>query len=317
MMENIYIKEFREVELLQATEEFWKATEESIRGNIAEVMETIKKEFSQLFLEIAQMQEVTGKGIGKITISLLRVSAWEEKKRARIEVYDKNEIIGKLLYKKEMDISFLFVAWESYRLRLIELADKKGVRRYITDPVIRHMQEEKLKSMAEYFYGVLKYILLDADEIEHFQLLEKESGFAITVGEYQDWQKVLYIQMPPMDLNQPDPKYPMMFGHFEDQTYKRLHIKDLKLEKSKFVNCKFQSCIFENVNMNDVRFVNCIFQNTEMKSGTMYGAMMFNCIRVKSDFSGMQTKWVPTEADGMVCDIYQNAITIESEGTGI
>lgn len=313
MFENKYVNEFMEEELKQATSEFWENTKQAVQKKIPQMVTYMKNTFSEVFADVANVQKENNCKVGKITISLLRVSAWEEKKRAKIEVYDENEIIGKLLYEKDLDISVLFEEWDKYRFRLIELAEKKGVRRYIKDPVIRLMMGYKLTDMASYLYGTLKYILMDADEIDNFALIKKEPGFAITVGEYQDWQRVVYIEMPPIDLENPPDEYPMVFGHFEGQTYKRLRLINKNLEKSKFINCKFISCIFEDVNLNDVRFIDCIFQDVQMKSGTMFGAVIQGCKMLNSDISGMQKEWIPFKDSDEEEDIYQNFLWIKEE----
>lgn len=310
MLENTIIKEFMETELKQATSEFWQSTQQEVANQIPRFVPEIKKTFEELFFDVRKVQEERDTGIGKITVSLLRVSAFEEKKRAKIEVYDKDEITGKLLLEKELDISTLFIKWEDYRLRLLELAEKKGVRGMIKEPVLRYMMGQKLTDMASYLYATLKYILMDADEMEHFGLIKKEPGFAITVGEYQDWQRVVYMEMPPFDLANPPKEHPMVCGRFEGQTYKGLQLTKQNLERAKFVRCKFVRCVFEEVNLNDVRFIDCIFQDVQMRSGTMYGALLLGCEMLNSDFSGMKTEWIPFLNTKEEYEIYQNFLWI-------
>lgn len=311
MINSIYITEFRENELKKATADFWKDTEKSVLEKMPDIVEKIKNTFAELFLAIARIQE--DKPVGRITISLLRVSAGEERQRARIEVYDKDEITGKLLYDTDMDISYLFAEWESYRHKLEMMAEEKGVRRYITDPVIRFLMEEKLTDMASYLYAVLKYILIDADEIPNYELLNTIPGFMITAGEYMDWQNALFAEVPPIDLRQITEETHAVFARFEKENYKDLHIKDCNLSKTKFTDCRFQSCTFENVKLNDALFQNCYFKDVIMKSGTMYGAIMKSCIRMNSDFSRMKTEWKPFQGTDEEYDIYQNAVGIDTK----
>ena len=313
MAESLYIKEFRDTEFKQATAEFWEATGKTVEKNMNIIARQIKDVFTGLFNTIADIQG--DNDIGRITISLLRITAFEDKPLARIEVYDKDEITGKLIYDTYMDISFMFTEWGNYRLNLVRLAEKKGVRLYINDACIRFLMEEKLTDMAAYLYSVLKYILIDADEYQGYRLMNTIPGFMITTGEYMDWQNVLYAQIPAQDLENINKDMPAMFMRLEDETYNGLHISDIDMRKSKFINCKFTDCTFENVNLNDTFFKNCRFINVEMKSGTMYGAIMKSCVRINSDFSGMDTKWEPFKNTDSEYEIYQNAMGTDEPKT--
>lgn len=311
VIQSTYITEFKEREFKQATDEFWKATKKSVLANMESIVGEIKNTFSELFSTIAKIQK--NNDIGKITVSLIRISAWEKRQRAIIEVYDKDEIIGKLLYQTQIDISYIFTEWENYRINLITLAEKKGVRRYVKDAVIRFFMEEKLTDMASYLYAIFKYILIDAEELENYKLMNTIPGFMITIGEYMDWQNVLYVEVPEVDLNNINNESSVMFARFNGESYKELYIKDINMKHAKFTNCKFNKCTFENINLNDSLFTNCQFKDVVMKSGTMYGAIMKNCIRINSDFSGMATKWKPFQDSDKEYDIYQDAIGIDTD----
>ncbi len=314
MTMNEYIEDFKNEDFGSAFEVFRQGTKKAIEENMAQLMENARHTFSGFFAETARAMENSSTSVGKITVSLIRTTAWEERQCARIEAYDKDEITGKLLNDMDMDITPLFSCWDSLRGSLVRLAEEKGVRRHVRDSVIRHMMESRLGEMTSYLYGLLKYFLLDADEIENFSLLRVQPGFAISVGEYQDWQKPVYIEVYPMDLADPPADHPMVFGHFEGQGYRNLNITGCSLEKSKFVKCSFAHCTFEDVNLNDVRFVECIFRDVHMKSGTMYGAMALDCETAGLDCKGMKMKWIPFDGTDREYDIYQDAIGIGNGG---
>ena len=309
MAENLYIKEFRETEFKQATAEFWEATGKAVEKNMNIIAQQVKDVFTGLFNTIADIQE--DNDIGRITISLLRITAFEDRPLAKIEVYDKDEITGKLIYNTYMDISFIFSEWENYKLSLATLAEKKGVRLYINDTCIRFLMEEKLTDMTAYLYSLLKYMLIDADEYEGYNLMNTIPGFMITVGEYMDWQNVLYAQIPAQNLENIDKDMPTMFMRIENENYYGLNISNVDFRKSKFINCKFNNCVFENVNLNDTLFKKCQFRHVEMKSGTMYGAVLKSCVRINTDFSGMDMRWEPFKNSDSEYEIYQNVMGID------
>ena len=143
--------------------------------------------------------------------------------------------------------------------------------------------EEKLTDMASYLYAIFKYILIDAEELENYKLMNTIPGFMITIGEYMDWQNVLYVEVPEVDLNNINNESSVMFARFNGESYKELYIKDINMKHAKFTNCKFNKCTFENINLNDSLFTNCQFKDVVMKSGTMYGAIMKDANGIDTD----------------------------------
>ena len=82
------------------------------------IYEQTKRVFSELFSAMAGIQGENP--VGRIAISLIRISAWEERQRAKIEVYDKDEIVGRLLYETQTDVSYIFTEWENYIKRIVD-----------------------------------------------------------------------------------------------------------------------------------------------------------------------------------------------------
>lgn len=316
MIENKYIKEFKECGFKQAVQEFWENTGNHITADFARITEQIRQTFAEIFMETAKAQELGMGEAGQITVSLIRVSAWEENKRARIDVYDQDQIVGKLIYTQDMDISWIFSEWDSFRQKLLCLAEKANVQRYVKASVIQWMMEEKLKDLAGYLCSILKYVLLDADQFPNFNLMKRRQEFYISAGEYQDWQKVLFASLPEADILNAPEDYPLLHQKIEQKIYKGKQFLHLNLEKVRFLECQFVRCTFEDVNLNDVRFIRCTFLDVEMKSGTMYGAAFENCKITNLDVSGIKKKWVPFETGETEYEVYRETVLIDCDITG-
>lgn len=318
MTEDKYVTSFRQTEFSQCAAGFWQKTDDRMEHNISEIIEALKKNFQELFEELGKIQKRKKAEVGKITMSFIRMSAWEDSLRMKLEAYDKDEIVGRLIHERDMDVSIVFPEWSGLQKQLVSMAEKKQVRSHITDPVIKFLMESLLGDMALYLYAVYKYVLLDAEELEGFQDFKKGRDFTITIGEYQDWQKPVFVLREPMEIilhGKEDTNY--IFCHFQNRSFKVMDFKDINLEKAKFVKCSFFHCTFENANLNDVRFVECRMHDVQFLSGTMYGAMLVDCDLIDTDMGGMQQKWVPFKGDRKEYDVYQDCmIGMKNEGAG-
>ncbi len=318
MTEDSYVSSFRQTEFSQCAADFWQKTDEGMKNHISEITGHLRENLHELFGELGKIQKRKKTEIGKITMSLIRMSAWEDALRMKLEAYDRDEIVGHLVCEKDMDVSMVFPEWNGLQKQLESVAEKKQVRSHITDPVIRFLMESLLGDMALYLYAVYKYVLLDAEELEGFQDFEKGRDFSITIGEYQDWQKPVFVRREPAEIRlhgKEESNY--IFCRFENKSFKVMDFKDINLEKAKFVRCSFFHCTFENANLNDVRFVECRMHDVQFLSGTMYGAMLVDCDLIDTDMGGMEQKWVPFQGGRKEYDVYQDCmIGMKDEGAG-
>ena len=316
MIEKKEIQEFKEHEFVQAVQLYWKDTEEKISHHLKEHLEYTQNTISEVFTNIAVSQKKRNLPAGQIVISLIRNSVWNGKARAKIEVYDKNQVLGKLICTQDMDVSWMFVSWNFFHETIVRLAEEKGVSRYIREPVIRWLMESKLTEMAYYLYALLKYITLDADQLPAYDLFERRDGFYMSVGEYQDWQKIIYAEMPVLDILYPNEAMPFIFQKIDGQKFCGIHFENLNLEKARFTNCEFERCTFTDVNLNDVRFIDCSIRDMKMLTGTMYGALFQRCYIEDMDLTGMQRKWKPFSNPEPDQDFYRQVLMTECKVAG-
>lgn len=306
MFENTYGKEFRETEFKAAAKEFWERSLQAVTADIDAILERTRETFERLFETLTERQTQGMKEVGEITISLLHVSVWEGPARARIDVYDQDQTLGVLLYTENLDVSWLFTDWEHFFKQLLLLAEEKGVQRYVKGPAVRWMMGGEITKMAEYFCCICKYLFLEADQFQNYDRMKRNHPFFITAGEYQDWQRVLYAELPEADPFNPPDKFPLMWQKVKNRDFKGQIFSNLDLSKARFTKCRFIQCRFDHVNLNDVCFAQCTFRDVELKSGTMYGAAFLNCELTNVDFSDMKQRWIPPDGIGKVEDVFRD-----------
>jgi uncharacterized protein YjbI with pentapeptide repeats len=150
------------------------------------------------------------------------------------------------------------------------------------------MMEKSLKDLALVLAASLRPVLLDADELENFDKLIFREGFRISVGEYMDWQNLVFAIAPRCDIedsNETDLRYQRV----ENKNYGGITFKDKDMSRAKFIHCSFQNCIFQNVSLREARFVNCRWKDVVLRNGSMETTGFINCSLVNFDAATMNT----------------------------
>lgn len=309
---EIQIKEFRDNEFVKITQDFFQQTGQYIEEMSIHDPDLFKTQLIQIFNELGNAPVLKRMKVGQIGFSLLRTSIWEEKQLARIDVYDKNQITGKLLFSTTMDVSWLFSAWKSYRENIKKAVEKKGITRYVKEPVIDWLMESKVTELSVWLYFIFKYEFCDADLLEGYDMFEKQEYFYISVGEYQDWQNIVYAVVDNLDLKQELERQPI-FQKIEKTAYKGITFRNLNLSASRFSNCEFVQCKFIDCNLNDVRFRECRIDDVEIQGGSMYGAFFERCTIADLDTSLTQKEW---KATGKEKEMYRMAAIYDCKIAG-
>lgn len=276
-----------------AASEFLKTSMEHLIANNEEITNQLAKELDGFMEKIAKMQKFQPIPAGQITISVLRTSIWEGEAKIRFDCYDEGKEAGKNIAYQYMDAEFLTVRWGAFRKELERLAKEGGYERYVREAQIECYMSQTINRLVMLFVTNFKYYLCDADYLEHYNDMLKTEAFLITAGEYLDWQKILFAQVPEIDIIANPKEQSLVFQKINEKKYRKKELKDMDLTQARFVDCEFSKCTFEQVVLNDVRFENCLFRDVKMISGTMYGAAFTNCIFQNTDMDGMQKEWKP------------------------
>lgn len=312
MKQQEYLSQYEKNCYEPATVKFIRKTSEYFINNKESIIGQLTKELESFMENIGKMQKVQPIPAGQITISVMRNSIWEGKPLLRLDCYDQGREAGRNIAYQYMEAAFLTTEWESYKAELEHGVAEAGCERYIREARIEQYMSRSLERLIMLFVLNFKYYLADADELPHFQDMLCEESFLITAGEYMDWQKILFAKVPEIDIIANPKEQPLIFQKIREKKYRNKQLENMDLTQSRFVNCEFSKCTFENVILNDVRFVNCLFRDVTMISGSMYGATFINCIFQNVDREGMETKWNPDTTQPIrLKDMYREVRYIE------
>lgn len=274
--------------------------------------EELRKALEEFMQNIGRMQKVQPIPAGQIAISFLRTSIWEEKPRLRLDCYDAGKEAGRNLACQYIDIDWLLPHWGAYRDELVTGVKGKEYDRYIRTAQINQYMSRALDRLFGMLAMSLKYDLLDADQFDGYEDLVKDEVFILTAGEYLDWQKVLFADVPEVDIVANPQDVPVLYQKCSKKIYRKKTFEKMNLAKSRFIECEFSKCTFDQVNLTDTRFVDCLFRDVTMQGGELYGAAFIHCVFTNIDFGDMKMKWVPFQ-DGKEEEeeIYRNTMFVD------
>lgn len=312
MKRQEYLAEFEKTCYEPVTTEFIRKTAEYLLDNNEDITKQITDELQGFMEKIGKMQKLQPILAGQIAISVMRTGIWSDKPLLRFDCYDAGKEAGRNIAYQYMNADFLTTEWKNYRNALEQGVKQGGYERYIREAQIELYMSKAIERMIMLLIMQFKYYLADADCLKHFSEMLIEEGFLITIGEYLDWQKILFAMVPEIDIIANPDEQPLLFQKIEEKKYRGQALVNMDLTQARFKNCEFSKCTFDNLILNDVRFVNCLFRNVEMLSGTMYGATFIDCIFENVNMDGMEKErkldiTEPVRLD----DIYRDVSFIE------
>lgn len=306
-----YLKEYVKNCYEPVTRDLVRKTTEYFIAHNEQITAQLVKELEGFMEKVGRMQKVQPIPAGQIAISVLRTSIWEGNTKLRIDCYDQGKEAGRNIAYQYMDGSFLTTEWQNYRDELERGVTEGGYERYIREAQIEQYMSSAIERLIVLFVMNFKYYLSDADYLANFQEMLLAEGFLITAGEYMDWQKILFAQVPEIDIIANPKEQPLIFQKIREKKYRDKKLKDMDLTQARFVNCEFSKCTFEDMILNDVRFVNCLFRDVTMISGTMYGATFIDCVFQNVDMDGMKKEQKNTEGPMRLKDMYRKVRFME------
>lgn len=283
------IEQFEKESLPQIKHQYWQLNSQTFPKEMDSFVVALKEKFADVFGKLGDIVQKKDCRVGKITISLIRQSVREGKPRAVIEAFDRTGADKKRLYTDDMDISWLFSTWQTYREMLEKKVKQQMLSHIINQTYITWFMEKEITNLTMVLYHVIRTVLLDADEIDNFEKLVYPECFQISVGEYNDWQNVVFFVPPILKIDEEN-EFPLIYQRVENLNFGGKVFKNKDLTAAKFVNCGFERCTFDQVSLKEARFVNCRFQNVAMKNGTMENAGFIKCSLVDLDARTMKNK---------------------------
>ena len=278
-MANSYLEMFEE-EVYPAA--FLSLAREVI-GRFNEEQEKItsglKGYLNQYMDDLGKLQEAGLAGeVAQITLSLLYTSLEEKGVEFRIDSYEEGGFLyADTLLAERFPAPWLAENMSIFEKELEERAVKESLRRYVRPAEAERLKLRALRSLLYYFTSRFRYIIADALDRKRLAALKKEDTFIISMGEYMDWQKVIFAQQPEVDIFNCEANTTFFFRRFSAIYYKEKRFQDLHINHARFTDCTFQDCTMDGCQMNDCIFDGCTFRNVGITDTEMIGCLFIGC----------------------------------------
>ena len=229
--------------------------------------------------------------VERISISFLYTSLICGKPSFLFEVYPSLPFLEEATVAKEFQVSWLFRDWEEFLEGIRQETGKRGMNTVIRMPYIRSRAMGTARIVVRLMTVLVKYHFYDIEQLEAYGKLKKAENFALSFGEYYDWQQPLLEKKQETDIFQCEKEANLRFCRFEGKWYENKVFEGLNLDDCRFINCTFVDSVFKRTSFRDARFLGCRFTNCELIDLGLQGARFDGCI-----FEGAELKEIETRS---------------------
>ena len=133
--------------------------------------------------------------IGCIELSFLRMSVRKDSLLLAFEAFDEKREIGKCVANYILELDWFSEEWKEFREKLIEQRKDLPWVVHIREEDIYVMLQDALTYTIAELVVLFKYSFENCDKWEEFKELNRTKDFFyISLGEYRDEQKLLYVE---------------------------------------------------------------------------------------------------------------------------
>lgn len=301
-----YIEMFEEEIYPPAFEIFAAGVVESFDLNQEKVIRSLKATMDGYMDQLCRRQEAGLAGsVAQIILSLLYTTVGEKGVEFQIDSYEEEGFLyGEILLSERFTVS-----WLGGELSLLTELLKKRVAeerlgRYIRPAQLERMKLRVLGSLLSYFASRFRYLAWDILDRKQLAKLKKEETFTLSMGEYRDWQKVIFALRPAVDIFNCEPTTDFIFRSFPAVYYEKKSFQKLDICNTRFTDCTFRDCVLEECRINDCIFDGCSFQNvlfgnTQMRACLLLDSSFCECRFQEVDFSSEQSR-IPGNREGEI-----------------
>lgn len=290
---------------LPETQLFLQRVQEVLNNGFDELLEQFNSELER-YIEALINEQADFMPIGMISISFLHTSLYFNKPVFRLDAYDESGLLGESQYSSSIDATWLFTYWQDYETALRNAIDTHHWQRTIKPERVTELMRQSVQSLLYEVMIFFKYWATTWDELEALKRMRKAEHFCISFGEYQDWQRTLYVEQPEIDLFNMAPETLTTFRKFQDKTYRNKVFKKMDLQHCQFINCTFRQCEFQEVLCDDAIFIDCNFYDAKWEQVSFKGASFIGC-----DFISVTGEQIVTGISGCkpkeIKDLYKFA----------
>ena len=246
--------------------------------------------------------------IAEITCSFLLTSFWFGEPILQWDAYaEGGRAMTKSIFTKESPAPWFSSILQSMEERLHQEIQKESMVRYLRPVKVSLYSFRALRALLFFLGGRLKYDFTSVPALPYYSELQKESSFVLSFGEYLDWQRPLYAEMPEVTMDQAKGRRPLYFRLFQDQCYEEEEFNGLYLTHSTFRNCVFNKLKIKNCRLLDCEFENCQFRSVQVEESQFFGSRFEQTGFLEVSFSHT---WFAVTAMITVEEIYRNVFFV-------
>lgn len=259
-----------------------KQFQTEIMQNLAEnrdkYIQLMQEAIKKFMHEIGKAQIMEYIPVGCIEISFLRLSVNEESLDMVFEANDIEQDFGECVASSYIKLDWFSDEWVNFKNRLEKKRIMDKWAGNISKADILNMLQDTLYDFFVTLTFFYKYNLNNCREWQEYQELVRTKYFYISMGEYRDWQKKLFVDRESFDIFQVEQGSSLRYGLFEKTIYHRKEFRKMDLKGSQFVKATFKNCQFYNVKMQDSMFKDCQFINCQFHGIDFSGSIFEECI---------------------------------------
>lgn len=252
---NRFWQECFEIENAHYQKQLLKNASENAKAYIEQMRNIIK----QFFLQIEKMQILVTMPVSCVEISILRSSVYSDTLKVCLEAFDMDGHSGSPVLSTIIEIDWFQDEWKELIENLEVKRKQTEWARYVKPEDIMIMLQDTIHDNTVGLYFFFKYVFEDVKEWKEYANIIHTDFFFLSMGEYHDWQRNLFVDRPEFDIFMADMNNSLRYGSFSQVIYKGKDFTKMDLKGSVFEDCKFVECEFRDTNLMDCKFINCEF----------------------------------------------------------
>lgn len=273
MQREDYIAQFQAECYLPAATAAMKRFMISYTDHAEQIHKTVIGQFDAFFRCIARLQErKLMDAVHSVAISFPYSSLLCGDPCMMFEVYPDFPFFAPKLVQEIFSATWIFLDWNEFYEDLFARTQKLGLSTVVRPPYIKSSMWDVARYMLHFASTFVKAKMVDVEQLSSFKAMRKAAVFRVTFGEYMDWQRLIYAQLPPIDIFNCDEHEALTFRLFSSAVYESKSFDNLQLDDAQFESCIFRNCFFKNSKLRDAKFEGCDFENCRFEQVRLDGA---------------------------------------------
>lgn len=270
-----------------------EALENEFVSGIESGIEEIMDRFLGAFGEIAEQAQEQDKSMCVFfQFSLLRYDLLQDMARIRLDVMDGYWYLDKAPLYTEIDLSFLFAPYFSWRTEL--LTDMREYMGKVNQYDVERMVQEAVMSAAGSLTQILRILFRRIEEQENFARIPKGAFWDMQFGEYRDYSEpIMRVNREQRSkdewlqkiADEEETSGSMQFDWWYQAELTEGNCQGKALDYIVFENCSLKGIDFEGAQMTGARFLNCKLEQCSFKQANLTQGEFDHCRFTDCDFT--------------------------------